>query len=419
MIGGRASHARCRIVNCAGMIADIPDTRPGWTRAAGRPDKRTIPLLKLLHTADWQIGKLFGQFEPDVAALLAEARFKTIERLARLATQQEVDLVLVAGDIFDLQGVADKTLHRLFNALAGFSGTWVMIPGNHDAALAESVWTRAMRLRVIPANVELCLQPHPLVLQSPGVALLPAPLTQRHTYHDLTEWFAEAETPAGMPRIGLAHGCVQGILAADIDSPNPIAAGRAAQARLDYLALGDWHGVRQVDERSWYAGTPETDRFRNNDSGHVLLVELAAPNAMPCVEIVATSQYHWHSLQPLLQVPSDLLELEQRLAAFTAADVLDLRISGCTDLQGHRRLQAVIEQARGTTRGVLAELGGLQLAPSTEDMEGLQADGYLGLALQELRNAQAGTNDEVARDALILLAGILHERRAEALRPHS
>jgi hypothetical protein len=45
-------------------------------------------MLGLLHTADWQIGKLFGQFEPDQAALLAEARFKAIERLARLATDR-------------------------------------------------------------------------------------------------------------------------------------------------------------------------------------------------------------------------------------------------------------------------------------------------------------------------------------------
>jgi len=39
-------------------------------------------LIKLLHTADWQIGKCYGQFEPDEAALLAEARFNTVERLA-------------------------------------------------------------------------------------------------------------------------------------------------------------------------------------------------------------------------------------------------------------------------------------------------------------------------------------------------
>lgn len=379
-------------------------------------NRRTIPLLKLLHTADWQIGKLFGQFEPDVATLLAEARFETVERLAQIATQRGVDLVLVAGDVFDLQGVADRTLHRLFNAMTGFTGPWVVIPGNHDAALAESVWTRALRLKAIPGNVMLCLQPQPLLLESPGIALLPAPLTQRHTYTDLTEWFAGAETPPGMLRVGLAHGCVQGILAADIDSANPIAAGRAAQARLDYLALGDWHGVRRIDERSWYAGTPETDRFRNNDSGHALLVELPAPGIAPQVEIIATSRYHWHSLEPVLQVPSDLTEVVQRLATVATHDVVNLSVSGRIDLEGHRCLQAAIEQARGMARGVLADLTGLQLDPSAEDIESLQADGYLGLAIQELRAAQDGPNAELARDALVLLAGILSDRRAAATR---
>jgi hypothetical protein len=38
-----------------------------------------------LHTADWQIGKLFGQFDADEAALLAEERFAAVERIARLA----------------------------------------------------------------------------------------------------------------------------------------------------------------------------------------------------------------------------------------------------------------------------------------------------------------------------------------------
>ncbi|AMN47408.1 metallophosphatase [Steroidobacter denitrificans] len=373
-------------------------------------------MLKLLHTADWQIGKLFGQFTPDVAALLAEARFETIERLAQLATQRGVDLVLVAGDVFDLQGVADRTLYRLFKAMTGFAGPWVVIPGNHDAALAESVWTRALRLKAIPDNVMPCLQPQPVLLESPGVAVLPAPLTQRHTYTDLTEWFAGAETPPGMLRIGLAHGCVQGLLAADIDAANPIAAGRAAQARLDYLALGDWHGARRIDERSWYAGTPETDRFRNNDSGHALLVELAAPGGVPQVEAVATGRYHWHSLEPVLQVPSDLTELVQRLAAFAANDVVNLSVSGRIDLEGHRRLHSAIEQARGTARGVLVDLTGLQLDPSVQDIESLQADGYLGLTIQELRAAQDGPNAALARDALVLLTGLLSDRRAAAAR---
>jgi len=373
-------------------------------------------LLKLLHTADWQIGKLFGQFAADEGALLAEARFKTVERLAYLASERRADMVVVAGDVFDAQGVADKTIHRLFNTMAGFSGPWILIPGNHDAALAESVWTRAQRLKAIPDHVFCCLQPEPLLLESLGVAVLPAPLTQRHTYTDLTEWFAQADTPEGMLRIGLAHGCVQGILAPDIDSANPIAATRAGQARLDYLALGDWHGVRQIDERTWYSGTPETDRFKDNDSGRALLVDIPAHGAPPQVEVIETGQYHWQSIELTLQVPTDLEEALRQLSAFAPADVVQLRITGHTDLAGHRQLQTAIASAGGTARSVLADLSELRLEATTEDLEKLKADGYLGEALQELRAAQQGADASIARDALALLAGLLHERQAHAVK---
>ncbi len=384
-------------------------------------------MVKLLHTADWQIGKLFGQFEADDAALLAEARFKTVERLAALAVEHDVDLILVAGDVFDAQGVADKTIHRLFNAMQGYAGPWLLIPGNHDAALSESVWTRAARLQAMPPNVRVCLTPEPILLADIVVAVLPAPLTQRNTHNDLTEGFAAVETPAGLLRIGLAHGSVQGILADGIDSSNPIAAGRAAQAGLDYLALGDWHGAKQVDARTWYSGTHETDRFKANDSGQALLVELTA-GALPTVTPVATGQYRWLAETLTLQVPSDVEQARQRLAAYGPADVVQLDLSGRTDLNGHRLLREGIEQARGKARCLLADLSALRLEPTPEDIDALQADGYLGEVIAELQTGQDGLDSagtEVARDALALLASLLdaqlmvNHRRRDADAPMS
>ncbi len=369
-------------------------------------------MTKLLHTADWQIGKQFGQFEPDDAALLADARFAVVERLAALAHQHQVDAVLVAGDVFDAQGVADKTIHRLFHCMAGFSGPWVLIPGNHDAALSESVWTRAARIGAVPANAFVCLRPEPLVLDALGLALLPAPLTQRHTHVDLTEWFASAQLPPGLLRVGLAHGSVQGILAEGIDSSNPLAAGRAASAGLDYLALGDWHGTKQVDERTWYSGTPETDRFRANLSGQALLVELTVPGAPPSVTPLATGHYRWTTLAAELQVPSDVNALLAQLAGLTRTDVVQLVASGATDLAGHRRLLAAIEQARGRARCLLSDLDALRLAPTPDDIDALHADGYLGEVVATLQR-QAPEN-AVASDALTLLAGLLDARRAPA-----
>lgn len=364
--------------------------------------------LRLLHSADWQIGRVFSQFEPDDAAALFEARFHAVERLAALAVEHAVDSVLVAGDVFDAQTVSDKTIRRLFNAMQGYAGPWVLLPGNHDAALTESVWTRAHRLGAIPPNVLPCLEPAPRVVAG-KFAVLAAPLVQRHTYGDLTEVFVTAETPADLPRIGLAHGAVQGVLADDIDSANPIAADRAATARLDYLALGDWHGSKRIDERTWYAGTPETDRFKANDSGQALLVSIESRGATPDVQALRTGRYRWHQTEMRLAVPTDLDVALEALAASGGDDVLQLRVSGVSDLHGQRRLQQAVDAARARVRALMYEAQDLRLEPTGEDIAALHADGYVGEVLRQLREEQSGPQAERARDALVILARMLDE----------
>ena len=144
--------------------------------------------------------------------------------------------------------------------------------------------------------------------------MLAAPLTQRHTYDDVTQAFDLMESEAGRVRVGLAHGSVTGRLPETIDATNPIAADRAARARLDYLALGDWHGCLRVDERCWYAGTPEQDRFRGNEPGYVLDVRIAG-GAVPEVERVALGRYRWSAWRETLSLPTDAQALADRLAA--------------------------------------------------------------------------------------------------------
>lgn len=366
-------------------------------------------MLRILHTADLQIGRIYAQFEPDDAAALFEARFHAVERLARLAAEQRVDAVLVAGDVFDAQAVSDKTIRRLANAMQHYDGPWMLLPGNHDAALAESVWTRVGRIGAFPPNVVACLEPVAHVVAG-RFALLPAPLTQRHTYADLTEWFAAAGTPEGLPRIGFAHGCVQGVLPDEVDSANPIAVGRASTARLDYLALGDWHGTKRIDDRTWYAGTPETDRFRANDSGQALLVEIEGPGAVPRVEALRSGRYRWTLLEPRIAVASDLDEVLRSLEAFGTEDVVECRVSGVCDLQGQRRLQQGLEAARARLRALVHEARALVLEPTQEDIDALNADGYVGEVLQVLRAEQSKPDAQRARDALVILARMLDSR---------
>lgn len=369
---------------------------------------------RFLHTADWQIGRYFNRLDTDDSVALAEARYGAIEHLAKLALEHKCDAVLVAGDVFDAQAVSDRSIRRTFNATAGFSGPWVMLPGNHDAALAESVWSRAQRIQAVPDNVYLALTPGVIELPQQKIAVLAAPLTQRHTYDDLTAAFDDLTTPADWLRVGLAHGSVQGVLAEDIDSANPIAADRAARAALDYLALGDWHGLKQINERTWYSGTPEPERFRNNQPGYALVVTIPEPGALPQVEPVKTCQYDWHQWHEKLTVDADLDTLLARLSELPENSVLDIQLEGRITLQGEQRLVLALSQAGGRYRSVTCNRSRLALTPTDEDLEALQASGYVGDVLQQLQAQQETENAQTARDALVILADLLANTSEEA-----
>lgn len=368
---------------------------------------------RILHTADWQIGRQYSRFASEDAVAIAEARFSVVERIAQLAVEEQVDVVLVAGDVFDAQMVSERTIRRLFNATQGFRGTWIMLPGNHDAALAESVWSRAVRLKAVPDNVRVILEPGVIALDEHGLAVLAAPLTQRQTYEDLTEWFDTAETAPGVLRIGLAHGSVQGVLAEDIDSPNPIAANRAERAGLDYLALGDWHGLKQIDARTFYSGTPEQERFKDNGAGLVLLVDLAAAGQPPVVEPRRVGQFLWQQWDEELLVPTDVDHLIERIEALPANTVLSINLHGQIDLGGQQRLQEALAVAEARHRSVQCDMTALRLEPTDEDIAGLQADGYVGEVITDLRDRQEQDRSQAARDALAILAGLLRERNQE------
>lgn len=365
--------------------------------------------MKFLHTADWQIGRIYSQFEAGDATELSTARIDGVRRIAQLAKEHEVDAVLVAGDVFDTQTPREKTIQRMFDAMTGYEGPWLMLPGNHDAALPESVWQLSRRMGIVPTNAIFCLEPTPLEVRGHNGGVfwaLPAPLTQRHTHADLTDWFQDASTPEGQLRVGLAHGSVAGFLAEDVDSPNPIAADRCQRARLDYLALGDWHGTKQVNDRTWYSGTHEPERFRDNNPGNVLIVEIDAPGVLPRVTQITTAKYRWLHLSLKVQSEVDVEQAIDALQAIDASTVASLVLTGTCDLASQERLRTAVEAAERRAAAFVAQQADLRLQPTEADLQALQADGFVGAALQQLKEALSGPEPGLAREALLHLARI-------------
>jgi DNA repair exonuclease SbcCD nuclease subunit len=360
--------------------------------------------IRLLHTADWQVGKSFSNFEGDAGALLRTQRIKTIEHIAQIANERRVDVILVAGDVFETNAVADETLRRTLNAMQAFKGSWVLLPGNHDAALSDSVWTRLPRLGTTE-NIRLATMPEPIILLNDRLAILPAPLQRRHESSDLTEWFDAAVTPSGAFRIGLAHGSVANRLPQQSEAPNVISDTRSDTAKLDFLALGDWHGTLEIAPRTWYCGTPEPDRFRNNDCGNVLILTLAEPGQSPSIETVPVAQYGWKQFDYTVSGNEDAFALDEVLTAELEAErlVVSLTLRGAVDLAVRRQIEEIVEKHRARFHVLKIVDDGLVATPSDQDLDLIDTMGFVRSAIDQLltkANNPSDSESQVARAAL-------------------
>ncbi len=346
--------------------------------------------LTILHTADWQIGKRFAQIAGDAGAVLRTQRLETVKALASIAQERCVDAVLVAGDVFEDNAVSDQTLRRTMNAMAGFSGPWVLLPGNHDAALTLSAWSRLRRLAVVPENIILATDTKPIELCGGRLCVMPAPLRRRHEVRDITGYFDSVTTSAAVFRIGLAHGAVLNRLPEQSEALNPISDTRADSARLDYLALGDWHGTLEIASRTWYAGTPEPDRFKTNHPGNALLVELREPGGSPLVERIRVGRFRWEQLTFSVSDEQSIAVLDNRIQTIskTGDTLLRLRLEGALDLGARRGLDEVLERWRAHLHYLDLDDYRLVSHPSPEDIAAIGATGFIREAIETLTSIQ-------------------------------
>lgn len=292
-------------------------------------------IFTFIHTADWQIGKPFGGFDERLAGRLEEARLDAVDRIGELATARGASHVLVAGDVFDAPDLSERALRQVLTRMGHHHGViWVLLPGNHDPAYPGGVWERLTRIGTGP-HVVIADKPQPIMLGARAV-VLPAPLTAKATAVDPTRWMDADGRHDGLLRIGLAHGSVQGF-GSEGESAVPIDPGRVASARLDYLALGDWHGLKRIGPRCWYSGTPEPDNFANNPKGHALVVTLAA-GAEPVVEPVVVGRYAWARIKARITGTADLDALSQQIAAQAPQQsrlLVRLELSGSLSVGDH------------------------------------------------------------------------------------
>jgi len=378
--------------------------------------------MKFIHTADWQIGKPFARIRDDhKRALVRDARIKAIERIGVCARNAAAEFVVVAGDLFDSPSSDKSTVSAACSAIGKIGVPVYVIPGNHDHGGPGSVWTQDFFLRernALAPNLHILLAAEPVEVDS--AVLLPCPLLRRSAISDPTEWLRNGDLIATLaqdkPRIVIAHGSTQSFTSRweddeeDGTSGNLLDLSRLALAEIDYIALGDWHGTRQVMDKAWFSGTPELDRFikgENHDPGKVLIVE-AGRGTSPKVMIQQTAALTWSEMSFDFADDSALNEFESRLNACVGQraneDLLRLHLRGSIGIEAATRLDHILESLDARLLRVKL-INEVRVAPSQGEIDALTrrlTDPLIASVATALVDQSRGQDEdaEIARIAL-------------------
>jgi exonuclease SbcD len=282
----------------------------------------------MLHTSDWHLGRSFHG-----AGLLDEQR-AFIDEIVRVVEERSVDVVLVAGDVYDraLPGVDvvslfDEALVRIRRAGAQV----VVSSGNHDSATRLGFGRRlfeeaGLHLRTSVADLDApavfdgadhsvavyalpYLEPR-MVAEALGVegashsAVVSAALGR--VRRDLAARRAESAVPVSS--VVLAHVFAGG--GATSESERDLSVGGLDVVPVshfegfDYVALGHLHGRQRLADNVHYSGSPLAYSF--SEAGHTkgaLLVDVDAGG------LAAVENVQWSAPKRLAVLRGELADL--------------------------------------------------------------------------------------------------------------
>lgn len=370
--------------------------------------------VRFLHTSDWQLGMTRHFLEGEAQARYSAARIDAIRSLGDVARREACEFVVVAGDVFESNMVAERTVRRALDALAGVPCPVYLLPGNHDPLDAASVYRSAVFRQAQPGNVVVLQEPGVLRVRD-GVELVAAPWFTKRPLGDLVGDAVAGLAADGTVRVVVGHGAVDA-LSPDADDPAVIRLARLEEAlaagTVHYVALGDRHSRLRVGGtgRVRYSGSPEVTAFVEDLPGDVLVVELDDEVEGGCT----VTPHHvgsWRFVDLVRDVngTSDVDAVDAELAAMTGKDrtVVRTALTGTLGLADKARLDAVLDRHRETFAALYAWERHEDIAVVVDDGEliDLGVGGFVAAAVGDLAEvaAEGGDGAQDARDALSLL----------------
>jgi exonuclease SbcD len=304
--------------------------------------------IRILHTSDWHIGQRFH----------GKDRSKEHEQffayLLQLITAKQIDVLLVAGDIFDVGYPSNSALQQYYRFLTNCLKTYckqiVIIGGNHDyisTLNAPQSILDALQIQVIggaTSNLEdeiielknsqgklaayLCAVPF---LRDRDIRTSVAGESHEDRIASMREGIARHYTELAdlvkqrntkhLPVIASGHLYMAGVSLSE--SERDIQMGNQAAFQwdafpqdFDYVALGHIHRPQRVagQEHVRYSGSPIPLSFsEKNDEKQVLIVELDE-SGVSTIEVEKVP-----AARKLLGVSGSLEEIREKLQVYTSS----------------------------------------------------------------------------------------------------
>ncbi len=283
-------------------------------------------ILKILHAADLHLDSPFEALPAGKAAIRRAEQRRLLAALADLAAGEDVDLVLLSGDLLDSSSSYFETGEELVRCLRRIGVPVFIAPGNHDPYIPGSPY---VRLRM-PENV------HVFTESTLSSAFLPelntrvygAAFTGKSSPALLRDFHA-AEEPGVWKLL-----CLHGELGNAQSRYDPITEEELSQSGLSYAALGHIHkasGLKKAGT-TWYSwpGCPEGRGF--DECGEKTVNLLTLDDAGGCelkTASIASRRYEVMSVD--ISGADPLLSIITQLPDDTVKDVYRIVLTGETD----------------------------------------------------------------------------------------
>ncbi|WP_146622500.1 exonuclease SbcCD subunit D [Enterococcus florum] len=258
--------------------------------------------MKFLHTADWHIGKKLAGYD------LLEDQKAVLKQIIEIAKNEEVDAIVIAGDIYDRSVPSEESVRLVNQTIAQINLTekfpLLVISGNHDSKtrLATGAPWFSRSDYFLHTRLEEAFTP--IVIKDTAFFLLPyfEPVDARIYFDDPDIRTIQQAMPRVLEKMKdhflqnqrhvlVSHFFVAGSMKTDSETKLEVGGLDGINGQLlkdfDYVALGHLHGKNALNlPNARYSGSPiKYSLSEKNQEKGVWIVETAEETTFQFISV--------------------------------------------------------------------------------------------------------------------------------------